>query len=76
MDIRDIELQKAVVAYQAELEHLAEAYERLTAAYKAQPALSPEEARRVHTPLRREVLKHAASLSAPRIQVQNACNGP
>jgi hypothetical protein len=76
LDIQDSALREAVAAYRLEVAQLAEAYERLVAAYKAQPELPPEEARRVHTPLRREVLNHAASLSAPRIQVQNACNVP
>jgi hypothetical protein len=75
LDIRDTALREAVTTYRVEVEHLAEAYERLAAAYKAQPELPPEEARRVHTPLRREVLNHAASMSAPRIQVQHACSG-
>lgn len=76
LEIHDPALREAVMSYRAELEHFAEAYERLAAAYKAHPELPPEEARRVHTPLRREVLNHAAAMSAPRLQVQSACNGP
>jgi hypothetical protein len=76
LDIQDRVLREAVAVYRSEVEKLAEAYERLAAAYKAHPELPPEEAQRVHVPLRREVLNHAASLSAPRIQVQSACGGP
>lgn len=75
LNIRDTTLREAVAIYRVEVEHLAEAYERMAAAYKAHPELPLEEARRVHTPLSREVLNHAASLSAPRMQVQRACSG-
>lgn len=75
LDIRDTMLREAVATYRVEVEHLAEAYERLSAAYKVYPELPPEEARRVHAPLRREVLNLASSLSAPRMQVQHACSG-
>lgn len=74
LDIRDAALREAVTTYRVEVEHLAEAYERLAAAYKAHPELPPEEAGRVHRPLRREVLNHAASMSVPRLQVQHACS--
>jgi hypothetical protein len=75
LNIRDTTLREAVTIYRVEVEHLAEAYERLAAAYKAHPDLPPEEAMRVHSPLRREVLNHAASMSTPRMQVQHACSG-
>lgn len=75
LDIQDRTLRKSLEDYQLEVERLAEAYARLAAAYQAQPELSPEEAQQVHTPLRREVLNHAASMSAPRLQVQRACSG-
>jgi hypothetical protein len=68
-------LRRSLEEYRLEVERLAEAYARLAAAYQAHPELSPEEARQVHTPLRREVLNHAASMSAPRLEVQRACNG-
>jgi hypothetical protein len=75
LELRDEGLRQSLETYRVEVERLAEAYARLTAAYQAQPELSPEEARQVHMPLRREVLNHAASMSAPRLQVQRACSG-
>jgi hypothetical protein len=75
LDVQDAVLRRSLEEYRLEVERLAEAYARLAAAYQAHPELSPEEARQVHTPLRREVLNHAASMSAPRLQVQRACSG-
>jgi hypothetical protein len=75
LDIQDAALRKPLEAYRLEVERFAEAYARLADAYQALPQLSAEEARQVHTPLRREVLNHAASLTAPRLQVQRVCNG-
>jgi hypothetical protein len=75
LEIRDEELREPLETYRREVERLSEAYARLAAAYQAQPEVPPEEARRVHTPLRREVLNHAASLSAPRLELQRACSG-
>lgn len=74
MNVSDAALRRSLEDYRLEVERLAEAYSRLSAAYQAQPELTPDEARQVHTPLRREVLNHAASLSAPRLQLQRACN--
>jgi hypothetical protein len=75
LSTQDVMLRKSLEDYRLEVERLAEAYARLSAAYQARPELAPEEARQVHTPLRREVLNHAASLIAPRLQVQRACSG-
>ncbi|KFE68380.1 hypothetical protein [Hyalangium minutum] len=73
MNIPDVALRRSLEDYRLEVERLAEAYSRLSAAYQAQPEFTLDEARQVHTPLRREVLNHAASLSAPRLQLQRAC---
>lgn len=75
LEAPDAMLRKSLEDYRLEVERLAEAYARLAAAYQAHPKLSPEEARQVHSPLRREVLNHAASMSAPRLQLQRACGG-
>jgi hypothetical protein len=75
LDVQDAVLRKSLEDYRLEVERLAEAYARLAAAYQAQPGLSPEEARQVHTPLRREVLNHAASMSTPRLHLQRVCSG-
>lgn len=67
-------LHTSVDAYAVELERVAEAYERLAAAYRNSEELPPEEAAHVHAALSRGVLDHAASLNALRTQVQHACN--
>jgi hypothetical protein len=75
LDVQDARLRKSLDDYRLEVERLAEAYARLAAAYQAQPGLTPEVAWQVHTPLRREVLNHAASMNEPRLQLQRVCDG-
>ncbi|WP_224240410.1 hypothetical protein [Hyalangium gracile] len=75
LEARDGSLRPSVEAYRLEVERLAEAYERLAAAYRNSQELPPEEAQRVHSALSRGVLDHAAALNPLRAQVQSACNG-
>jgi hypothetical protein len=76
LELPDTTLHASVEAYAVELEHVAEAYERLAAAYQDGAELAPEETAHVHSALSRGVLDHAASLNLLRARVQHACNNP
>jgi multidrug resistance efflux pump len=74
LEIRDASLHAAVEAYRVEVDHLAEDYGRLAAAYQNSADLPPQEAQRLRSTLSHGVLSHAASMNVLRAQVQSACN--